>query len=345
MKSYKLKKKRIIQMMIILLALGLVFFIAGHKKCSRIKYYYRENNSVDYRVYLKENGYFDTQYLEKNKTYITSLIDYIDATFKYKINFDKEVSGNLDYKIVATIEANKTNSETGNYWTKEYNITEVKTDKLDKVKSHDINIEQKIDYNQYNDLLNRFIYEFGIQADSQLKVSLVVNGKLSVSNSKETIDVNSEVKLIVPLSKLAIEGKIETSNNNIEKEIMQENEEKNTRKSFMNVLLIIDLIMFAYYLFQFIKMEKNKDKYLNYFSKIRKINNEYDDIITRVKKASIGNFVVIDVESFDDLLNVYENVREPINFQYGHDVSRYFIINNKSCYVYTINKEDFENYE
>ena len=146
--------------MIILVILGIIFFVIGHKKCNQVKYSYRENNSVDYKVYLKENNYFDAPYLEKNKTYITSLIDYIDSTYNYKINFDKEVSGELHYKVVAKIEANKTNSETGNYWTKEFEITELKTDQLKKVKSHTIIVNQKIDYNKYNELLNNFVYEY-----------------------------------------------------------------------------------------------------------------------------------------------------------------------------------------
>ena len=45
---------------------------------------YVENSSIDYKVYLKKNNYFDTPFLEKNKVYITSLIDYIDIDFSYK---------------------------------------------------------------------------------------------------------------------------------------------------------------------------------------------------------------------------------------------------------------------
>ena len=57
----------------------------GFKKCETSKHIYREDNSVDYKVFLKENGFFDKPYLEKNKTYITSLIDYIEFFLIYNI--------------------------------------------------------------------------------------------------------------------------------------------------------------------------------------------------------------------------------------------------------------------
>ena len=342
MALYRLKKKKLVKTLIILFIFVVIFLFLGFKKSDSIKYTYKENNSVDYKVFLKENSYFDVPYLEKNKTYITSLIDYIDSTFNYNIVFNNQVSGNINYRLVAKIEANKANNETGNYWTKEYELTSLKTDNIQSKKDYSIQVKSNIDYNQYNDLLNSFINEYGLQTESILKVYLEVTGNVTVDNTNDKFDVNSEVSLTVPLSKLAVEGKIETSNINIEKEVKKE--ENETIRTIFRILSVVVILVFCYYLYQYIRTERNRDKHLTYRNKIRKINNDYDGVITKVKKANITNLNIIDVEAFDDLLNVYTSIREPINFQYGNEKSIYFIINNNSCYIYTINKEDFENY-
>ena len=80
---------------------------------------YQENNDIDYNVYLKKNDFFETDHLEKNKTYITSLIDHINVDYKYNIQFDYPVEGEYKYYIYAVVESKKSNSE-DKYWSKEY---------------------------------------------------------------------------------------------------------------------------------------------------------------------------------------------------------------------------------
>ena len=56
---------------------------------------YNEESKIDYKVYLKENEFFNKEYLDANNQYIASLIDYINATFDYKLNVSEK---NIDYK-------------------------------------------------------------------------------------------------------------------------------------------------------------------------------------------------------------------------------------------------------
>ena len=149
--------KKIYAMIVITLILEVVFSFFGFKKCETIKYSYKENNLVDYKVFLKENKYFDSSYIGKGKTYITSLIDYINADFTYNVDFNNNVTGDVNYKVIAQIKADKDKSEIGNYWTKEYELTESKTNSIKNANSHSINVTQQIDYNTYNDLIYKRI--------------------------------------------------------------------------------------------------------------------------------------------------------------------------------------------
>ena len=42
---------------------------------------YKENGSIDYRVYLKDNEFFDEDYLNENQAYVSTLIGGIFADF------------------------------------------------------------------------------------------------------------------------------------------------------------------------------------------------------------------------------------------------------------------------
>ena len=57
-----------------LLAAGFALTIFGLTK-TFISLEYKEDNSVNYNVFLKENNYFESRVLDENRTYITIIID------------------------------------------------------------------------------------------------------------------------------------------------------------------------------------------------------------------------------------------------------------------------------
>ena len=345
MRMNRIRKRRFIATLIILFVLGFVFFSIGYKDNQKITYAYKENNSVDYKVFLKPNYYFDKPYLEKNKTYITSLIDYIDTDFIYNIDFNEKVSGAIEYKLYAEIKADKNSNDIGNYWTKQYELTGKETNNIESKNSHKINLNYKIDYNKYNDILNSFIKEYGLQAESTLRVYMEILGNVKIDSTKEDLNINSKLALTVPLSKLAIEGKIETESNNNEKEIIRKVTEEEPYRNLAKVLFIIVILVFIYNLIKYVRFLASRNDHLNYRDRIKKINLDYEELITKVKSIDTSDFAVIDVETFDDLTNVYISVREPINFLFGNDESKYFIIKGNTCYMYTISKEEINNNE
>ena len=334
----KIRKNQLIAKMIIILILGIVSFCFGFKKCGCEEYYYTENSVVDYKVYLKKNSFFDKPYLEKNKTYITSLIDYIDADFKYNVKFENKVNGQITYQLIATIKADKTGSEIGNYWTKEYELTKLETAELKQQKDLTLELNNKIDYNNYNKILKQFIKEYDLDSDSILKVSLVINGGLKEIDSKQPIELATEVSMEMPLSKKAIEGKINVqSNSERDKKVSIDRFEG--IRNIVKILFYIEVVIFCYNLFQYIQGITTKVSKLSYRDKVKRIASEYESIIAVIKSPNIDNYSIIDVITMDDLINIYNNTREPINFWYGIEKSMFFIINNSTCYVYTIVNE------
>ena len=52
--------------------------------------FYEEYGSPDYKVYLKDNIYYEENYLEKDMSYIANIIDYISIDYNYIKPLDNE---------------------------------------------------------------------------------------------------------------------------------------------------------------------------------------------------------------------------------------------------------------
>ena len=64
---------------------------------------YQENGSLDYKVYLKPNEFYEQEYLGKGKYYIASIIKNITADVNYQFIIEQPVDTNFSYQIVAKL--------------------------------------------------------------------------------------------------------------------------------------------------------------------------------------------------------------------------------------------------
>jgi hypothetical protein len=119
-KEYKifdmLMRKSIIIKYIVFIILSLTvtitFFAKSTKEDKVTKdIVYIENSNLDYKVYLKDNEFFEKIYLDEDNQYIASLIDFIEAKFKYELEAsEKGLDYKYQYKIVAEVNVeDKTN--------------------------------------------------------------------------------------------------------------------------------------------------------------------------------------------------------------------------------------------
>lgn len=326
---------------VLVIVLNIVMYKKGFYKVNIESLTYKENNSINYKVYLKKNDFFDTKYLEEDKTYITSLIDYVKANFNYKIQFDKPVTGNYKYYFIATVEANKPNNEPGNYWTKNYKLTDEKKITISKSTEYSINQEIKIDYNKYNKALNEFKSSLGIATTGLLKVHLVVDSDLD-SNGLD-VPVFSNLVLKMPLSEKTIEASIDSDAKNNVKEItkvVEGQKEKNKKLAFLGISFLIELIILV--LLTFIN-KRNKRAYL-FENTINKYLSTYDSIIVNIDKfPTLTDYSVIEVSSFEELLDAHSEVRMPINFyKYNSRTCYFLLMSDKTIWKYTVRKSDFD---
>ena len=163
---------------------------------------YSEKSDLDYKVYLKENNFYETEYLGKGMKYIASLIDKINIDFKYDFEVEKKIDLNFKYEILGKLVITDEKKE-DIYYEKVYTLLDKKEETLEKENKKTIMETLEIDYEKYNDIANDFKTSYGVNTFSML----VVYFNISKNENNENILVNNETSsmtLNIPLSQKAI---------------------------------------------------------------------------------------------------------------------------------------------
>lgn len=337
-----LKRKSIIIRYIFFIALifiitsVLVVYITKSKENKSIAYV--ENSEVNYKVYLKDNDFFNKSYLEKDKQYISSLIKYIEANFKYELeacNQEENIDYKYTYKVVAETRVEDKTNHNSLYDFSEDLIEEkeysANTNQKVKIIEH-----IKIDYNRYNNLIKKFVDIYDLEGNvSTLTVSMYVNIKddINQENSKNNIPV---VSLSVPLTTKTMAIDIESNEVN-ENNISVCKKTETEKYIFGAVILIAIDILLIVKLAIFIK--DTKDEKAIYKMRLRKIMSNYGSYIQKLNNDfEFEGYQVLEIKSFEDLLQVRETINKPILMTEKISAMEtfFFIPSEKNVYIYEL---------
>ena len=325
---------------------SLYYFKMGLKNTYQEEVSYKSSSNVSYKVYLLENDYFDEPYLGMDRTYISSLINYIDINFNYNLNFSNFVSGKYTYYIKGIIAADKVKDDDSSYWSKSYILKEPVTISYDNQNSFNIDTNAKVDYQKYNSLLNEFRKDYGISFDGAFKVQLVIESESNATNIKESIPVDSLIEVRVPLTQQVIDLSIDLSNNDNEGEV-SETIVNNTSSNyvflglgilFMSVTLCLLWLIFRYIIFIYLSKSE-------YSKTLKKILSTYDSVIVNVSNLpNLNDLKVIEVNTFSELIDAHSEVRMPINYyeEVADCKSVFVLVSTNMAWVYTLINHEYE---
>lgn len=340
-------KKRNIKIVIIffviffLLFFGLLFVKRGFNNYTYDMISYVEKNQIDYKVYLKENDFFDVDYLNMNQAYITSLIDYLDVNFNYDLVLDAKRSGSYTYFIKGIMSADIQNGK-NSYWKKDYQITEPKTIDFKDKNIISISENAKISYDQYNDLLKKFKNEYGLSMDGSLKVFLYVTTNVQSELNDQKLIQQSSSSISIPLTKATIEVPVAVNANSTNGVLMSDVVYLNSISYLIYKIIGFSLILISTILLIRVVLVfvKKGEKQLSYIKKIKRILKTYDGIIVNSTSIpSTKGMKVIAVSDFTELLDAHSEVRLPINYYDDKKRALFILMNDSIAWKYTIEKE------
>jgi len=326
--------------------LFIICFVSGIKFKVNYNLNYSIKPGIDYQVYLKDNDYYKEKSLKEDMQYITDLIDYIDVNFNYNTNTNENSNYEFKYNIKADIVVTDRNDNNKVLYTDSEIIkdeTILKEDNKDKVS---LSENLKLDYAKYSRLVSSFKSKYVLSASSNLIVTMHVDTIIKNSNVDDDIVNSEDLKLTIPLSEQTI---------NILKDYNKEGRTGTVSKysyiKIENIYFAIASLLFAILvlisiinLLRFINKSSRPNSLYN--KKLHKIMKEYDRIIVSLSKLpDLSQYKIIEVESFEELLDAKENLDKPIlHIEIHKNQKSYFIIiSNKEAYRYVLKEVDLQN--
>ncbi|CDD29207.1 putative uncharacterized protein [Clostridium sp. CAG:433] len=339
MKKNSKKNITYIFLIVVLVFISIIFADRSYRLKKYESLSYKETIATSYRVYLDDDSYYNTPYLDEGMQYISNIIDYVDVTFSYINSFADSLTYNAETKaeaIVTIVDTDDNNKVI-------YKNTEViENTKKDSDTSGTINKVKnfKIDYAKYNKITNEFKTKYGISAKCNLRINYYVNytGKYKGLNN---ISRNTVMYLDIPLSEQMINiTKNAPAINNSSFDGTSSNTATNT---ILYVLAIICDLIALVFLFKVVSnkiaVSKETSKYDKFINKTLK---QYDSYITEAEHETTNKENMVRISTFRELLDVRNNINKTIVYiRIDDNTSKFEIIDGNTLYYYVANREDF----
>ncbi len=310
---------------------------------------YNEVGNIDYKVFLKENNYYQEEYLEKNMQYIASIIKDINTTFTYEMHSEEKMEYTYTYKVSADLIISDPNDNNKVLYKRPSVLVK---DTKEQVTGSSFRVDKDviINYDEYNNYVNAFKKEYALSINSKLVLTFNIDivGKSSVL--KEDFSKTSKLVIAIPLSEQTINIGIDTSDldnsGTLEKNYMSQ-----IKKPVALVLgIIVGILSLALLYIVVYNFLTNRPKIDIYKSTVRNILREYDRAIVSSKTSDTideSKYNVIQVPRIEELLDAHDSTGKPILYSENEskDMSSFIIVSDEILYKFIIDKKKLEEEE
>ena len=348
--EYKRRRRRwtIIQIVgiVLLLAIALGSFLVYNRMDQNQYIQYTEKSGIDYKVQYKDNGFFEEEWIEKDKSYISSLIENISAEFSYKLDAESdEMRYNYTYYIDAKmVVSNDRNGAT--YYTVEERILPMKNLFVKKASDFEIKESVNIDYVKFDGIARSFINTYNLKdANSTLIVTLSVESDCENNGFLNTCKNVYSTALNIPLASdtfsihstsSAASGAVKNFEfvGSVNRGIFLYT---SIITASLGLLTILTLLLFLH-------LTKNED--ITYAAKVRKIYNAYSSFIQRIYgDFNAEGYQTVVVKTFEEMLGIRDTIQSPVLMSENRDetMTRFLIpTNTKLLYVYEVKVDNYD---
>lgn len=330
---------------VILMAMSFVFFGSAIKveeaKVSR----YQETGVLDYKVYLKPNDFYESEYLDKNMFYIASLIKNVTIDLNYQFVMDVPVDMNFSYDIVGKL-AITAPEGSNTLYEKEYVLKSGQRSAVQNQNIHNIKDTLVVDYDYYNELANRFQSTYGISGNSQFTIYVRINKDIKSEENNINVMDSNQMSLSIPLSQRTLEIKMNDTGINNSQSIVNQEEEisfKNIAAGIFCFVVFVGAVASLLKLLELLMMMAPKES--KYDKLIKKILNEYDRLIVETPTdLRMDNKEIIKIKRFEELLDARDNLKRPIMYHVviPHQKANFYIEKDTTIYLLTMKAADIE---
>lgn len=339
----KITKKILLLIFTLILSIGTIYYALNNTEKETVSY--SQYGNVDYKVCLKNNNFYTQNCLDKNMSYVSTLIKNVAITFDYDLSTNKDLDIKTEYEVDAKLVISNTDN-TSKYYEQKYILKPKTSEGIVKINNaYKISQNVDIDYDYYNAIASNFKSQYRVETNSYLEVSFQVYHTNSTTGDVK-VTSPSPVVLNIPLSQKSIN--INMASSGINKQETQNIESsiftlKNIICLFIGVISLIVCLISSLKVAKMLSLTKEKKN--NYDKFIEKILREYDRLIVETSTLpKFNEYYVTKVNSFGELIDVRDNLRLPIMYYEvaKHQKCHLYITNNKNLYLLTIKAVDME---
>ncbi len=322
---------------------GYLFYQQEQRKSSDIyipsSYEYSIKQSVNTNVSYLDNSFYKNGPGPTNSAYVMELTDTIMGIFNYQLSSEDQIIASVTYdvkgKVVGKYAIESNENDTADVWSKEYQLVEEKTeDKKGKVIT--LSPSAELPYADYRKELEAFKTSLALPINSMaiMTATIRVTGIIKDIPFTDTRVITISAPLDQQIYTVSVKyDKAET------KQIHAESDKKfqEQYQQYLTIFsVIIGIIGTALIIFG-MRKQIFKTPYQRELEKIYRYN---DGVIIRSQKLTdISGKRLVIVASFDDMLNIEEELKTPIVASpAGPEATQFMIIHSDVAYVYTLGR-------
>ena len=346
--NYKKNRKKWMSIQLVAMVLAVIIAAASFITFYNLgkAYYidYTEAGDIDYRVYLKENDFFEEEYLGRGQSYVSTLIDTVSAEFKYKLATDtNNVAYDYSYGVKSRLEILDSNGTT--IFDRDYTVKE---ETRYTQSGGDLEINERVDlnYDEYNALAATFIERFKLPDTT---CNLIVTMNVRVTGSSAAFEEDSKnsyaVSLLIPLTRRTLNINMTSSVPEGENKILAYSGGVNRDIFGISGLVSTGVfIMLLLIYVAFIYLTRNHD--INYSIRVKRLVSAYRPFIQQISNPfDTEGYQVLYIKTFSEMLGIRDTIQSPILMHENEDETRsQFIIPTatKILYLFEIKVDNYD---
>ena len=303
-------------------------------------YSYSITQALSSNVKYLDSSFFTDGPSSENTAYVADLTDSIDARYTMRYAASKSSSLTANYDVTARVKANYAvggdTDQSSNVWTKEYLIKEPTSKSLDTAHINEV-IDVSIPYAEYKKVANDFRTALALPTTSEVVVTFTYR----INGSVDGMPIN-DIKtstLVAPLDQQLYRPALKTEKE-FKKDVVATNDIAEVNRKILIQLAIWALAMTTGLAMIGYGLRKKIFK-TPYQRELEKIYRYHDGVIVRTKHpVDISDDKIVPMRSFDDMLNLEEELKVPIVAnEISSTTTEFMIVNSGVVYRYTLSDD------
>ena len=364
---FKVRRQRWITINTVALVM-IVVMISGllitHNKLSKETYIeYAESSSVKYSVKIPKDAPFYSEYLgefkefadENGDLWIPSSYAYPTSaatTVKIEIDYVLEVCApDIDYAYTYRITAQPevVDGATKSKFPLPKTILEEETEPQYENSNAKLHFKKsiEIDYHHYNNLVKDFEKKMDIKNATE---NLIITMEVEVVGMSEILHKNSEnacvIKITMPLNENAFDVNYSTSSSNCGDCKIVDGKSPEELQYLIDIAKVLGVVGLVILVILIIGINITKNSDVNYYTKIRRLVNNYRSFIQKVEGGfDASTYQVIVIATFREMLAIRDTIQSPILMSENTDKTRaqFFIpTNTRILYLFEVKVDNYD---